>query len=124
MAQQRQEAVAEVLRERLDPAGAPVVAMDLPELRDAAESLAGIAVRVVGRQAARQGIALGHLEMGLDFVVQFAVESAGSDERPQAREAVANRQDWTSRNRATSAADLAQFATSASSCFAPAFVRA
>ncbi len=97
--------------------------MGLPELRDAAESPAGIAARVVGRQAARQGIVLGHLEMGLDFAVQFPIEAAGADKRPQAREPVANGHDWISRNRATSAVDFAQLATSASSCFAPAFVR-
>ena len=118
---QQQESVANVLQQRVEPAGAAVIAMRLLHLLDAAKIAARRRARVRRRQSGGQGVPFRQLQMRPHFVVELPVEPAASGQGEQALYERSKVHDFASRNLATSAVALSQFSTSTCSCFAPGF---
>ena len=91
-------------------------------LFDSSKTTAGLTASLFGRQPGGDSIALGHLQVGEDFTLQFPIETPLANQRQQTARRESKLHDSASRNRATSAVALSQFATATLSCFAPALV--
>jgi hypothetical protein len=89
---------------------------------DSSKTTAGVTASLFGPQPGGKSIVLGHLQVGEDFTPQFPVETRLAEQRQQTAHPESRVHDSASRNRATSAVALSQFATSTLSCFAPALV--
>ena len=92
------------------------------DLLDSAEAKAGGAVGLFGREAARQRVPLGQLQMRSNVVRQFALDVAPAEYGQQAADGAMRAHGVASRMRATSEVAFAHFDTSTASCFLPALV--
>ena len=91
-------------------------------LCDPSETAPGRMTRFFRCQPSGDAIALGQLQVSENLVFQFPIQIPFPDERQQTRCRGPKLHDSASRNRATRAVALSQFATSTVSCFEPALV--
>ena len=119
---QRSHPVSYVSPQVLHPPDAPLIAMIFLHLFDSSKTTAGLTASLFGRQPGGDRIELGHLQVGEDFTLQFPIETPLAKQRQQTSRRESKLHDSASRNRATSAVALSQFATATLSCFAPALV--
>src|ERR1700733_14276523 len=91
-------------------------------LFDSSEIAAGHLTRFLRYQACGQGIALGQFPVSKDFIVHLSIELPFPEQGEQTSHWQAQLHDSASKNRATRAVALSQFATSMPSCFDPALV--
>src|SRR5260370_42207710 len=106
----------------LHPPDAAVIAVICLHRFDSSEIAAGRLTRFLQCQACCDGIALGQLQVSQDLNVQLPIEFPSPEQRQQTSYGRAQLHDSASRNRATRAVALSQFATSMLSCFNPALV--
>jgi hypothetical protein len=99
-----------------------LIAMIFLHLFDSSKTTAGLTASLFARLPCGDSIELGHLQVGEDFTLQLPIETPLPKQRQQTSRRESKLHDSTSRNRATSAVALSQFATATLSCFAPALV--
>jgi len=80
--------------------------------------------RLIRRQSGGDGIALGHLQVRQDFVVQLPIQARNPQKRENALDGSPYPHGLASRNRATSAVVFCHCFTASPSCFVPARVSA
>src|SRR5579872_134955 len=119
---QRSHPVPHVSPKVLYPTDAPLIAVIFLHLLDSSKTTASHAASFFARQPAGNRIELSHLDVGENLTVQFPIETPLANKRQQAAQRESNLHDSASRNRATSAVALSQFATATLSCLAPALV--
>ena len=122
VAAEQLDSVGRVLQQDLEPADTAPIAMGLGDSFDAAESQPCAASRFASRQARRDAVGLGHLEVSSDFALELAIETASPKKRGELMRDPADVHAFASRTRATSAVAFSQFATSTRSWRAPVFV--
>jgi hypothetical protein len=91
-------------------------------LRDSAEPAPGLLPSLFRRQPGSNSIPLDQFQVRLDFAFQLLIELPFPKQGRQTSDGQPELHDFTSKNRATKAVALSQFATSTLSCFDPAFV--
>src|SRR5262249_13623243 len=103
----------------LHPPDAPVIAMIFLHLFDSSKTAACFAACLFGWQTGSDRIELGHFQVGTDFAFQLPIETPLANQPQQTSCGEPKLHDSASRNLATSAVALSQFATATLSCLAP-----
>jgi hypothetical protein len=97
----------------------------LPQSAPDEELIEGrLPARLIRRQSGGDRVALGHLQVRQDFVVQLPIEPRGPQKREHALDGSPCSHGLASRNRATSAVAFSHCFTASPSCFVPARVSA
>ena len=96
--------------------------MILLHLLDSAKIKPCLAASLIRGSPGGHRVELCHLQVGADFAFQLPIETPLPKQRQQTSRRESQLHDSASRNRATSAVALSQFATATVSCFAPALV--
>ena len=91
-------------------------------LFDSSETAPGRAARFFRRQSRGDGIALGQLQVGEDFVLQLPIQTPFPKQRQQSTRRAPKPHEDASRNAGHQRGVLSQFGTYTRSCFDPAVV--
>jgi hypothetical protein len=91
-------------------------------LFDSAKTAVYLPASRFGRKPGVDRVKFGHFQVGENLTLQFVIETPLANQRQQSSGCQSKLHDSASRNRATSAVALSQFATATLNCFAPAVV--
>ena len=124
LARQSGHAVAQILHEIFEPTNAALISVALFHWLDAAEAAPRLTAGFVWRQPRRDAVPLGKLEVRSDLVVELLLELASLQQRAHAMDELTQTHEVVSKNRDTNEVVVCHLATSMSSCFLPARLRA
>jgi hypothetical protein len=99
-----------------------LIAVIFLHLFDSSKTAVCLLASRFGRKPGVDRIKFSHFQVSENFTFQFVIEAPLANQRQQSSRCESKLHDSASRNRATSAVALSQFATATLNCFAPAVV--